>query len=163
MSRLRLALIAAFTLSLTFAAAAAEEAKYVKLLNVNTGRVLAVTDDSDENEARAVIAKDEPNKARQWQLVKDGQFLKIVNRKSGKVLDVNNASKDEDGEIIQWEEKTDDNDNQRWSWEGKGDDRRLKSKHSGLVLDVTAEGKVVQKKADEKSAGQLWKVVEVKD
>src|SRR3954452_5131928 len=148
----RLTLIAIVTLSLAFAAAAAEEAKYVKLLHVNTGRVLAVTDDSDDNEARAVVAKDEPaNKARQWQLVKDGQHLKIVNRKSGKVLDVNNASKDEDGEIIQWEEKTDDNDNQRWSWEGKGDDRRLKSKNSGLVLDVTAEGKVIQKKANEKS------------
>ena len=157
----RLALIA--TLSLTFAAAA-EEAKYVKLLNVNTGRVLGVTDDSDDNEARAIIAKDEPaNKSRQWQLVKDGEYLKIVNRKSGKVLDVNNASKDEDGEIIQWEEKTDDNDNQRWSWEGKGDDRRLKSKDSKLVLDVTAEGKVVQKKSDEKTASQLWKIVEVKD
>jgi hypothetical protein len=163
MSRLPLILITAFTLSLTFAAAAAEEAKYVKLLNVNTGRVLAVTDDSDDNEARAVIAKDEPNKARQWQLVKDGDYLKIVNRKSGKVLDVNNASKDEDGEIIQWEEKTDDNDNQRWSWDGKGDDRRLKSKDSKLVLDVTAEGKVVQKKPNEKTASQLWKIVEVKD
>jgi hypothetical protein len=157
----RLALIATFSLAF---AAAAEEAKYVKLLHVNTGRVLAVTDDSDDNEARAVVAKDEPaNKARQWQLVKDGEYLKIVNRKSGKVLDVNNASKDEDGEIIQWEEKTDDNDNQRWSWEGKGDDRRLKSKDSKLVLDVTAEGKVIQKKPDEKTATQLWKIVEVKD
>jgi hypothetical protein len=157
----RLALIA--TLSLAFAATA-EEAKYVKLLHVNTGRVLAVTDDADDNEARAVVAKDEPaNKSRQWQLVKDGDYLKIVNRKSGKVLDVNNASKDEDGEIIQWEEKTDDNDNQRWSWEGKGDDRRLKSKDSKLVLDVTAEGKVIQKKSDEKTATQLWKIVEVKD
>jgi len=157
----RLALIA--TLSLTFAASA-EEDKYVKLLHVSTGRVLAVTDDSDDNEARAIVAKDEPtNKSRQWQLVKDGDYLKIVNRKSGKVLDVNNASKDEDGEIIQWEEKTDDNDNQRWSWEGKGDDRRLKSKDSKLVLDVTAEGKVIQKKPDEKIATQLWKIVEVKD
>jgi hypothetical protein len=162
MSRLSLVVIATVALSLTLAAAA-EEAKYVKLVHVNTGRVLGVTDDSEDNEARAVIVKDEVNKARQWQLVKDGEYLKIVNRKSGKVLDVNNASKDEDGEIIQWEEKTDDNDNQRWSWEGKGDDRRLKSKHSGLVLDVTAEGKVVQKKPDEKAAGQLWKVVEVKE
>ena len=156
----RLALLATFSLSF---AAVAEEAKYVKLLHVNTGRVLAVTDDSDDNEARAVIAKDEPNKARQWQLVKDGEYLKIVNRKSGKVLDVNNASKDEDADIIQWEEKSDDNDNQRWSWEGKGDDRRLKSKDSKLVLDVTSEGKVVQKKPNEKSASQLWKIVEVKD
>ena len=48
-------------------------------------------------------------------------------------------------------EKTDDNDNQRWSWDGNGDERRLKAKHSGLVLDANADGKVIQKKADEKS------------
>ena len=145
------------------ASAAAEGRKYVKLVHADTGKVLAVADNSDDAGAKAVLAKDDGSKGQQWKLEKDGGHYKIVNRKSGKVLDVNNASKDEDGEIIQWEEKTDDNDNQRWSWEGKGDDRRLKSKHSGLVLDVTPEGKVIQKKADEKSAGQLWKIVEVKE
>jgi hypothetical protein len=164
-SPLRPSLIAAVVLSfaLTLTAVAADDAKYVKLLHVNTGKVLALTDDSEDGGARATLAKDEPNKARQWQLVKDGEFLKVVNRKTGKVLDVNENSKEEGGEIIQWDEKTEENDNQRWAWDGKGDDRRLKSKNSNLVLDVTAEGKVIQKKSDEKSAGQLWKVVEVKD
>jgi hypothetical protein len=162
MSRLPLALIAAFTLCLTLTAAA-QDAKYVKILNVDTGKVLAVTDDSEDAGARAVLAKDEANKARQWQIVKDGEHLKIVNRKTGKVLDVNENSKDEGAEIIQWDEKTEDNDNQRWSWDGKGDDRRLKSKNSGMVLEVNSDGKVIQKKADEKAKGQLWKVVDVKD
>ena len=160
MFRTHLSLIALALLSLTFAAAA-EDAKYVKIVNVDTGKVLAVTDDSEDAGARAVLAKDEADKARQWQLVKDGEHLKIMNRKTGKVLDVNENSKDEGAEIIQWDEKTQDN--QRWSWDGKGDDRRLKSKNSGMVLDVNSDGKVIQKKADEKAKGQLWKVVDVKE
>lgn len=163
MFRLHLSATVAVLLSLTFAAAA-EDAKYVKIMNVDTGKVLAVTDDSEDAGGRAVLAKDDAaNKARQWQLVKDGEHLKVVNRKTGKVLDVNENSKDEGAEIIQWDEKTDDNDNQRWGWDGTGDDRRLKSKNSGLVLDVNSDGKVIQKKADEKAKGQLWKVVDVKD
>jgi hypothetical protein len=163
MSRAAFALVAAFLLSLPFPAAA-EDAKYIKIVNVSTGKVLAVTDDSEDAGARAVLAKDEPNQARQWQLVKDGNQLKIVNRKTSKVLDVNEASRDEGAEVIQWDEKTDDNDNQRWSWDGAaGDERRLKAKHSGLVLDANADGKVIQKKADEKSKSQLWRAVEVKD
>ena len=159
----RLPLIAA-VLSLTFAmAAAAAEAKYVKIVNVNTGKVLALVDDSEEGGARATLAKDEANPARQWKLEKDGDQLKVVNRKTGKVLDVNENSKDEGGEIIQWDDKTEDNDNQRWSWDGTGEERRLKSKNSGMVLDVNGDGRVIQKKSDEKAKGQLWRVVEVKE
>jgi hypothetical protein len=143
--------------------AAAADAKYVKLVNVSTGKVLAVADNSDEAGAKAVLAKDDGGKGQQWKLEKDGDHYKIVNRKSGKVLDVNMDSKDEGADIIQWEEKTEDNDNQRWSWEGKDKDRRLKSKSSNLVLDVGDEGAVVQRKADEKSKAQLWRVVEVKE
>jgi hypothetical protein len=162
MSRSPLSITAAVLLSLTFAAAA-QDAKYVKIVNVETGKVLALTDDSEDAGARATLAKDEANQARQWKIEKDGEHVKIVNRKTGKVLDVFENSKDEGGEIIQWDEKTEDNDNQRWAWDGAGEGRRLKSKHSGLVLDVKAEGKVIQKKADEKAKGQLWKVLDVKE
>ena len=110
-----------------------------------------------------MLAKDEKNEARQWKLEKDGDHLKLVNRKSGKVLDVYGESKDEGGAIIIWDDKSEGTDNQRWSWEGDGKDRRLKSKSSGLVLDVDADGKVVQQKADAKAKGQLWRVVEVKE
>ena len=117
----------------------------------------------NNRETRATLAKDEANPARQWKLEKDGDQLKIVNRKSGKVLDVNEASKDEGGEIIQWDDKTEDNDNQRWSWDGAGEERRLKSKNSGMVLDVNSDGRVIQKKSDEKAKSQLWRVVDVKE
>lgn len=147
----------------TAASAAAADAKYVKLVHADTNKVLAVADDSDEAGARAVLAKDEKGEARQWQLEKDGDHYKLINRKSGKVLDVFEDSKDEGAPIIQWDDKAEGNDNQRWAWQGEGKERRLKSKSSGLVLDVDDEGKIVQRKADPKAKGQLWRVVEVKD
>jgi hypothetical protein len=162
MSRFSLAVIGIFVLSLAFGAVA-EDAKAVKIVNVETGKVLAVTDDSSDAGAKVVLAKDDAkNEAQQWKLEKDGDQYKIVNRKTGKVLDVFEASKEEGGQIIQWDEKTDDNANQRWSWDGTGEERRLKSKNSDLVLDAEKDGNVVQKKSDPKVKGQLWRVVEVK-
>ncbi|MCU0705055.1 MAG: RICIN domain-containing protein [Fimbriiglobus sp.] len=136
----------------------------VKIVHVESGKVLGVADDSEDAEAKCVLAKDEEGKeARQWRVVKDGEWVKLVSVKSGKVLDVNNASADEGGELIIWDDKgEEDTDNQRFQWDGKGDERRLKAKGSGLVLDVSNDGGVIQKKADEKNKKQLWKVVEVK-
>jgi hypothetical protein len=160
MSRTILALAAC---GLFAAPAAAADAKYVKLVHADTGKVLAVADNSDEAGAKAVLAKDDGSKGQQWKLEKDGDYIKIVNRKSGKVLDVEGESTEEGGGIIQWDDKSEGTDNQRWSWVGKDKDRRLKSKSSSLVLDVGDEGAVVQRKADEKSKAQLWRVVEVKE
>jgi hypothetical protein len=165
MSRWHLVVAGACVL-VTAVSAAAADAKYVKLVHADTGKVLAVTDDSDEAGARAVLAKDEKGEkgeARQWTLEKDGDHYKLVNRKSGKVLDVFQESTEEDAPIIIWDDKADGNDNQRWAWKGEGKDRRLESKSSGLVLDVDDEGKIVQRKADDKAKRQLWRVVEVKE
>ena len=162
MTRWHLAGVAACVLFTTSVVGAAE-AKYVKLVHVDTGKVLAVADDSDEAGAQAVLARDEAGEARQWKLEKDGDHYKLVNRKSGKVLDVSGESIDEGTPIIVWDDKPDGNDNQRWSWEGEGQARRLKAKSSGLVLDVDSEGKVVQRKADDTAKGQLWRVTEVKE
>lgn len=145
-----------------FGARASADDMIVKIVHVETGKVLAVADNSEEAGARTVLAKDGDGQALQWKLVKDGNFLKIVNRKSGKVLDVYEASNEEGTQIIIWDEKDEGTDNQRWSWVGDGKERRLKSKSSELVLDVDADGKVIQKKSDDKAKKQLWKVEEVK-
>jgi uncharacterized membrane protein len=158
MSRILLPLLAVLAAA---APARADDEKFVKLALAD-GKVLAVADDSEEAGAQVVAAKDGDSQAQEWKVVEDGKFLKLVNRKSGKVLDVNEDSKDEGGKIIIWDEKTEDNDNQRWSWEGEGKARRLKSKSSNLVLDVEDNGNVVQKKADEKAKGQVWTVKDVK-
>ena len=146
-----------------FAASAAADAKYVKLVHPDTGKVLAVADNSEEAGAKTVLAKDDGSKGQQWTLEKDGDHYKITNRKSGKVLDVEGDSMDEGGGIIQWDDKSEGYDNQRWSWDGTGKERRLKAKSSSLVLDVNDEGGVIQKKTDKKAKGQAWKVVEIKE
>jgi hypothetical protein len=157
-------LIALCGLLIMPAARAADE-KWVKLVHVDTSKVLSIADNADDGGAHAVLAKDENSKSQQWNLVKDGDHYKIVNHKSGKVLDVEMDSRDEGGNIIQWDEKTEDNDNQRWSWQGdeKDKERRLKAKSSGMVLDAGDENAVVQKKADDKAKSQLWRVEEVKE
>jgi len=113
--------------------------------------------------AKAVIAKDDGSKGQQWKFEKDGDHWKVVNRKSGKVLDVEMESTEEGGNIIQWDDKSEGTDNQRWSWLGSGKERRLKSKSSELVLDIGDDNAVVQKRANDQAKGQLWRVVEVKD
>lgn len=140
----------------------AADAKVVKIIHVETGKVLAIEDQSEEPEAKAVLAKDGDADALLWTIEKDGSHLKITNKKSGKVLDVNDDSKDEDASIIQYDAKDEGTDNQRWSWNGKGDEKRLVSKSSGMAVVPNGDGKLVQKKLDEKSKKQLWKVVEVK-
>ena len=59
----------------------------------------------------------------------------------------------------------DGNDNQRWTWVGDSKNadkgRRIRSKSSGLVLDVEPDGRVVQRNADESAKSQLWRVVEI--
>jgi thiol-disulfide isomerase/thioredoxin len=126
----------------------------VKLVHVQTGKVLAVADNSDQSGALTVLARDVGSKAQQWKFEKDGAYYKIVNRKSGKVLDVQSVSNEEGAAIIQWDDKPSGNDNQRWTWRGNGKARRLVSKSSGLVLDSGDQGAVVQR-----SAGQSrWSV-----
>jgi hypothetical protein len=154
----------ALALGLAFAAPAlAADEKIVRIVNVETGKVLAVTDDSEEAGARTVLAKADPdNKAQQWEIKKDKKVFALVNVKSGKVLDVNEDSKEEGAAIIIWDAKDEDNDNQLWSWEEKDKERRIVSKSSALVLDIDDEGRIVQKKTDEKAKKQLWNIEKVK-
>lgn len=160
MTRFHLTAVACLAFALV--GSAADEPKTVKLVN-GDGKVLAVENQSDDAEAKVVAVKDDPaDKSQQWKVEKDGDHLKLTNRKSGKVLDVSGDSEDEDATIIQWDDKTEGTDNQRWSWTGDGKARRLKSKRSGHVLDVNDDGFAVQKGADEKRKAQLWEAVEVK-
>jgi hypothetical protein len=113
--------------------------KNVKIVHVETGKVLSVADSSMDDEAAAVLVKDEPvkdskdaaqqkkSKAATWKLDKDGDHWKVTNRNSGKVLDVSGDSKDDGTIIIQYNEKPSEegNDNQRWAWiEIKTDDAK---------------------------------------
>ena len=51
---------------------------------LETGKVLAIADDSDEAGAKAVLVKDNGSKVQQWKFEKDGDHYKLVNRKGGR-------------------------------------------------------------------------------
>jgi hypothetical protein len=153
--------------------------KFFKLVNANTGWVLALEADSTSAGARAVLAKDVDHadknyKDRQWRLVLDGDNYTLVHRTSKLAL-AGPDSKEEDQPITLGQNKpgADTDSSQRWVWDD-GDvqneskpaadqPRRLKSKSSDLVLDVDDDGNVVQRRANDKSKSQLWRLVEIKD
>jgi hypothetical protein len=146
------------------------ECKYVKLVNVDTGKILAVENDSGARESRAVLSDDCDKPSRQWKLETDSGFFKLANRENGLVVDVAYESLEDGSIVIVWDDKPDLDDNQRWKWEPAIEpvDRaalqtghRLKSKFSGLVLDVDGLGGLIQSQVDEKAKSQLWRVIEI--
>ncbi|WP_431918253.1 RICIN domain-containing protein [Nonomuraea jabiensis] len=90
----------------------------------------------------------------------------LVNRNSGKALDVYNASTADGGRITQW---TRNNQNQQqWQFvDSGGGYYRLKSRHSGKVLDVsgssTANGGSVVQWADHNGTNQQWRLADSTD
>ncbi|MFC5820287.1 non-reducing end alpha-L-arabinofuranosidase family hydrolase [Nonomuraea sp. NPDC050478] len=90
----------------------------------------------------------------------------LVNRNSGKALDVYNLSTADGGRITQW---TRNNGNQQqWQFvDSGGGYYRLKSRHSGKVLDVynwsTANGGAIVQWADHNGTNQQWRLADSPD
>ncbi|SET14321.1 glucuronoarabinoxylan endo-1,4-beta-xylanase [Nonomuraea wenchangensis] len=90
----------------------------------------------------------------------------LVNRNSGKALDVYNQSTADGGRITQW---TRNNQNQQqWQFvDSGGGYYRLKSRHSGKVLDVsnwsTANGGAIVQWSDTNGANQQWRLADSPD
>jgi hypothetical protein len=90
----------------------------------------------------------------------------LVNRNSGKALDVYNAATNDGARIIQWTRN--DNANQQWQFVDSGSGYyRLKSKSSGKVLDVsnnsTADSAAVVQWTDNNSNNQQWRLADSPD
>ncbi|MER7364643.1 RICIN domain-containing protein [Nonomuraea wenchangensis] len=90
----------------------------------------------------------------------------LVNRNSGKALDVYNQSTADGGRITQW---TRNNQNQQqWQFvDSGGGYYRVKSRHSGKVLDVynwsTANGGAIVQWTDTNGANQQWRLADSPD
>ncbi|WP_281426311.1 RICIN domain-containing protein [Nonomuraea coxensis] len=90
----------------------------------------------------------------------------LVNRNSGKALDVYNLSTADGGRITQW---TRNNQNQQqWQFvDSGGGYYRVKSRHSGKVLDVynwsTANGGAIVQWADTNGTNQQWRLADSSD
>ena len=87
----------------------------------------------------------------------------LVNRNSGKALDVYNFSTADGGRITQWTRSTANN--QQWQFvDSGGGYYRIKSRHSSKVLDVynlsTANGGAIVQWADLNGTNQQWRLAD---
>ncbi|MFF0079247.1 RICIN domain-containing protein [Streptomyces canus] len=89
-------------------------------------------------------------------------FYKILNKNSGKAIDVSGGSTSAGANIIQWNDTGAPN--QRWRWVAVGDGTyEIVNLNSGQLLDVTggstADGATVIQQPDHNSASQHWRPV----
>ncbi|MEU2118507.1 non-reducing end alpha-L-arabinofuranosidase family hydrolase [Streptomyces sp. NPDC016459] len=90
----------------------------------------------------------------------------LVNRTSGKALDVHNLATHDGARITQWTRN--DQNQQQWQLiDSGGGYYRIKSRHSGKVLDVhngsTANGGPIVQWADLNGANQQWRLADSSD
>ncbi|OMI36886.1 non-reducing end alpha-L-arabinofuranosidase family hydrolase [Streptomyces sparsogenes] len=90
----------------------------------------------------------------------------LVNRNSGKALDVYNMATEDGARITQWTRN--DQNQQQWQFVDSGDGYyRIKSRHSGKVLDVhnwsTANGGSIVQWADLNGTNQQWRLADSSD
>ncbi|MFI6416611.1 non-reducing end alpha-L-arabinofuranosidase family hydrolase [Streptomyces sp. NPDC050842] len=90
----------------------------------------------------------------------------LVNRNSGKALDVYNLATGDGARITQWTRN--DQNQQQWQFVASGDGYyRVKSRHSGKVLDVqnssTANGAAIVQWADVNGTNQQWRLADSAD
>ncbi|MEU5994285.1 non-reducing end alpha-L-arabinofuranosidase family hydrolase [Spirillospora sp. NPDC047418] len=90
----------------------------------------------------------------------------LVNRNSGKALDVYNLATNDGARITQWARN--DQNQQQWQFVDSGDGYyRIKSRHSGKVLDVydysTANGASIVQWTDHNGTNQQWRLADSSD
>lgn len=90
----------------------------------------------------------------------------LVNRNSGKALDVYNMATNDGARITQWTRN--DQNQQQWQFvDSGGGYYRIKSRHSGKVLDVhnwsTANGGSIVQWADQNGTNQQWRLADSSD
>ncbi|MFC9287312.1 non-reducing end alpha-L-arabinofuranosidase family hydrolase [Streptomyces sp. NPDC057052] len=90
----------------------------------------------------------------------------LVNRNSGKALDLYNMATDDGARITQWTRN--DQNQQQWQFvDSGGGYYRIKSRHSGKVLDVhnwsTANGGAIVQWSDLNATNQQWRLADSPD
>ncbi|MFD3355901.1 non-reducing end alpha-L-arabinofuranosidase family hydrolase [Streptomyces fradiae] len=98
--------------------------------------------------------------------VDTGAWYVLVNRNSGKALDVHNLATGDGARITQWTRN--DQNQQQWRFvDSGGGYYRVESRHSGKVLDVhnfsTANGGAVVQWADLNGTNQQWRIADSPD
>ncbi len=92
-----------------------------------------------------------------------GETYKLINRGSGKALDVTNGSTADGADVIQWGYSGQNN--QKWTLTDTGNGYKLSNTKSGKVLDVykssTADGADVIQWTDNGQNNQRWNLIDL--
>ena len=138
---------------------------YYKILNYNSGKVMAVNGQSTSDGAQVTQWDDNGTPDHLWYMVNagNGQF-KLFNQNSGLLLAVSGASQADSANVTQWDDNgTPDH---LWSRVDAGNGYfHIINYNSGKLLAVqnasTADGAFVQQYHDNGTADHLWRFVGV--
>lgn len=142
--------------------AAREKRKEIMIINRRTGKALQ----SSGPDSGQVVEQSEPtgSDAQLWTPVKVGRSnIKLVNKQSGKLLDVTHGSTEAGSWAQIWEDVG--GESQLWKWvKVTATYRKLMNVQSGKVLDIVEmredDGAPAQIWDDVEGAGQQWKLVD---
>jgi len=138
--------------------------KYYKLVNRNSGKLLAIQDSSTLDGAVAVQMANNGGTNQQWKIsdLGNGNY-KVINRNSNKLLEVNGWSTVSGAKIDQWSDNN--GGNQKWSL-GTVDNGfyKISNVNSAKLLDVKDasrnDGIEIIQWTDTGGANQQWQFVE---
>ena len=135
-----------------------------KIVNRNSGKVLAVVSDSTSNGADVIQWSDNGKTSQQWVITDEGNGYKIMNVNANKALDVSENSVKDGGDVIIWSDNG--HNNQRWNIQNVGGGYvTIKNVNSGKNLDVekesTSDGADVIQWGNNGNSNQQWKLVAI--
>lgn len=133
-----------------------------QIVNVASGRVLDVADQSTQNGANVAIWSYWGGNNQKWTVEAAGSYYKISNVNSGKALDVYQSSTENHGNVIQYDYWG--GNNQQWSIIYVGNDSyRIVNRNSGRALDAsgTENGSNVIQYSYWGGDNQKWKFIPV--
>ncbi|WP_270165607.1 RICIN domain-containing protein [Paenibacillus sp. SYP-B4298] len=133
-----------------------------KLVNVKTGKALAISNGDTKNGANAIQWTAGEALDQLWQSVElSNGYSTLVNVKTGKALGVWDGSQADGARIVQWND-TGSND-QQWTLEAVNNHYRIVNRNSGKLLAVSqgsaADGASIIQTTDSGADDQLWMLI----
>ncbi len=128
--------------------------RYFRIVNDRSGAALSAQGEPQVLEGAQKFDE-------QWGLIGEGSGVyRMVNRRSGLVLDVSQASTTSGAEVIPY--SYNGGANQQWQLQPVGRSYKIINRNSKLLLSLGSDGKSLLQKPDAGASDQQWRIAEVK-
>ena len=152
--------------NMSFAQFIPSPTQWYKFVNVNSGKALQPRNGNTTTQGDAVVQMPYTGATYQlWRFVATGNgYYKIINKKSGLLMDISGASKSTGAANINWSDNG--GINQNWSFKDAGNGNyNIINRNSGLYLDIngasTADGAADIQWTPNGGNNQKWQIVPV--